>query len=69
VNLPFEPGTADEFIEEIAASLADRPWMSELVAERITGQDYAYGDEFEYGLALVLDGIEAAYDAEVTRRS
>jgi AcrR family transcriptional regulator len=69
VNLPFEPGTADEFIEEIAASLADRPWMTELVAERITGQDYAYGDEFEYGLALVLDGIEAAYDAEVTRRS
>jgi hypothetical protein len=63
VNLPFEPGTADEFIDEIAAALADRPWMAELVAERITGKDYAYGDEFEHGLTLVLDGIEAAFAA------
>ena len=69
VNLPFEPGTADEFIDEIAAALADRPWMAELVAERITGKDYAYGDEFEHGLTLVLDGIEAAFAAEVRGRS
>lgn len=68
VNLPFEPGTADEFIDEIAAALADRPWMAELVAERITGKDYAYGDEFEHGLTLVLDGIEAAFVAEVRGR-
>lgn len=69
VNLPFEPGTADEFIEEIAASLADRPWMREFVAERVTGQDYTYGSEFDHGLALILDGLEAAHDAEVRRRS
>ena len=69
VNLPFEPGTADEFIEEIAVALADHPWMAEFVAERITGKDYAYGDEFDHGLTLVLDGLERRVDAEVRGRS
>ena len=27
---------------------------------------YAYGNEFEFGLELVLDGLEAAHDAEGT---
>lgn len=57
VNLPFKPGTADAFVDEIAASLADHPWLGELVAERVTGQDYSYGDEFEHGLAMVLDAL------------
>jgi AcrR family transcriptional regulator len=62
VNLPFQPGeSADEFIDEIAHALAGHPWMAELVAEQITGRDYAYGQEFEHGLALVLDALEARF--------
>ena len=32
-----------------------------MVAEQIVGRDYAYGDEFDYGLALILDGLEARF--------
>lgn len=69
VNLPFEPGeSAEEFIEEIGLALADHPHLAEMVAEQVVGRAYSYGDEFDYGLALVLDGIETAFAAEVRRR-
>ena len=45
--------------------MAGHPYLSEMVAEHILRGDYSYGDEFDYGLALILDGIEAALGAEV----
>ena len=30
-----------------------------MVQERVVGHDNAYGNEFAYGLDLVLDGLEA----------
>ncbi|WP_374458321.1 TetR/AcrR family transcriptional regulator [Nocardioides sp.] len=62
VNLPFQPGEpAEDFIEELRAVMAEHPHLAEMVAEQVVGRDYAYGDEFDYGLALILDGLEARF--------
>ena len=57
-RLPFEPG---ERVEDFAAGLdlaaAQYPHLVEMVTETVVGQDYDYGDEFEHGLELVLDGL------------
>ncbi|GEK81059.1 TetR/AcrR family transcriptional regulator C-terminal domain-containing protein [Agrococcus baldri] len=59
-QLPFEPGDgADAMIQEMDESLTRFPALAELAAELVTGKDYAYGDEFEWGLELVLDGLAA----------
>jgi len=58
-RLPIEEG---ERMEDFAAELglpAERyPYMVEMVSEMMVGQDYTYGDEFEHGLELILDGLE-----------
>ncbi len=62
LNLPFEPGeSTEEFVEEIRGSLpaAEYPHLVEMISEQVMGRDYAYGDEFEFGLDLILDGLEA----------
>ena len=70
VNLPFEPGEpAEDFVAELGVALADRPHLAEMVAEQVVGRDYRYADEFDYGLTLVLDGIEAAFASELRGRS
>ncbi|MCH1882384.1 TetR/AcrR family transcriptional regulator C-terminal domain-containing protein [Agrococcus sp. ARC_14] len=56
-QLPFEPGGADEMIEEMQLPAEQFPALAELVAELVTGKDYRYADEFEWGLELVLDGF------------
>ena len=69
VNLPFEPGeSADDFVADLGAVLADHPHLAEMVAEQVVGQDYAYGDEFDFGLALVLDGLEQRVPEEIRGR-
>jgi len=49
--------------------LADHPHLAEMVAEQVAGRDYAYGDEFDFGLALVLDGLEQRVPEEIRGRS
>jgi len=67
LNLPFE-GT--ETAEEFASGLSDLldperyPHLVEMIAEQVTGRSYAYGDEFTYGLELILDGLERHRRAE-----
>ncbi|WP_307816590.1 TetR/AcrR family transcriptional regulator C-terminal domain-containing protein [Nocardioides limicola] len=62
VNLPFE---ADETAAEYAAGLgealpaAEFPHLAEMVSHAIA-DGYDYGDEFDFGLHLILDGLEAA---------
>ena len=69
VNLPFQPGeSADDFVDGLGDALADHPHLAEMVATQVVGRDYAYGNEFDYGLALILDGLEARF-GELTGRS
>ena len=62
-SLPFE--TAEE-AAEVGASMFERmpagtyPHLVELTVEHILGPGYDSGDEFEFGLDLVLDGLERA---------
>ena len=64
VNLPFGPGeSADDFVAGLGPLADAHPHLAEMVAEQVVGRDYAYGDEFDYGLALVLDGLEARFAA------
>jgi len=61
LTLPFAPGEdAEAFTEGIAHLLPpDRyPRMNEMVAELVAGHGYDYGDEFGYGLEIILDGLE-----------
>lgn len=59
VNLPFEPGeSTEDFVNSLGDLLHAYPHLAEMVTEQVAGRDYAYGDEFEHGLALVLDGLE-----------
>ncbi|HEX5120445.1 MAG TPA: TetR/AcrR family transcriptional regulator C-terminal domain-containing protein [Pseudonocardiaceae bacterium] len=36
------------------------PHLTELTVEHVLRPGYDYGDEFEYGLDLILDGLERA---------
>ena len=61
LNLPFEAGEdAEGFVEVIRQFLApdEYPHLVELIQEQVVGAAYAYGDEFEFGLDLILDGLE-----------
>ncbi|PZF83457.1 TetR/AcrR family transcriptional regulator [Jiangella anatolica] len=60
LNLPFdEPGGAEELAGDLSAFMpaGEYPYLTEMIAEQVIGRDYAYGDEFGYGLDLILDGL------------
>ena len=60
-NLPFETG---EDLEAIADSIMEQlpvdeyPHFVELTVEHVLKPGYNYGDEFDFGLNLILDGLE-----------
>jgi AcrR family transcriptional regulator len=60
-NLPFD--TAQETAEVAQAIMArfppgEYPHLTELTIEHVLRPGYSYADEFEYGLDLILDGLE-----------
>ena len=61
MNLPFE--TSEE-IADVAQSMLEPfpvneyPNLVEFLNEHVMKPGYDYGDEFEYGLDLILDGLE-----------
>jgi AcrR family transcriptional regulator len=62
-SLPFD--TAEETAEVAQMILkqlpADEyPYLTELTIEHVLQPGYDYGDEFEFGLDLILDGLERA---------
>lgn len=62
-NLPFESGgETAELAEMILAHLSpdEYPHLRALTAEHVLQPGYDYGQEFELGLDLILDGIERA---------
>lgn len=59
-SLPFEPGGGvDALAEEMAVPADVFPRMAAFIEQAIVGRSYDYGDEFAYGLELVLDGLES----------
>jgi AcrR family transcriptional regulator len=61
MNLPFD--TADEAAEVAQGMLEpfpvnEYPNLVEFISEHVMKPGYDYGDEFEYGLDLILDGLE-----------
>jgi AcrR family transcriptional regulator len=62
-GLPFDsPESAaamgQEFLKRFPAD--QFPYLAELTVKHVLREGYDYGDEFEFGLDLVLDGIEQA---------
>lgn len=58
LNLPMaQDEPADDFVAEMGLPAADYPHLAEMVAEQVVGRDYAYADEFEFGLGIILDGL------------
>jgi AcrR family transcriptional regulator len=63
VNLPFDDTDAlEEMVGKIMPDLStdEYPYLAELTTEHVLRPGYAYGDEFDFGLGLVLDGLESA---------
>lgn len=63
VNLPFDDADdLHEVVESIMSQLSpdEYPHLVELTTEHVLQPGYSYGNEFEYGLGLILDGLETA---------
>ncbi|TCM44265.1 TetR/AcrR family transcriptional regulator [Kribbella sp. VKM Ac-2568] len=63
VNLPFdESAVIPEVVESMMLpySPEDYPYLTEFTTEYILQPGYKFGAEFEYGLALLIDSLEAA---------
>ncbi len=58
VNLPFAPGEDAAAFASTIELPADRyPHLTELMTEMLADKDYAFADEFGYGLDLILDAM------------
>lgn len=62
-SLPFD--TADETPHAIQAIMArfatgEYPHLTEIAVEHVLQPGYDYGDEFEFGIELILDGLATA---------
>ena len=65
MNLPFE--TSEEVGEVAQAMLepfpaGEYPHLMEILTDHVMQPGYDYGDEFEYGLDLILDGLAKRHD-------
>ncbi len=60
--LPFDAGTAPEVTEAILAGfpLAGYPHLAEMARDHVLQPGYDFGAEFDFGLDLVLDGLDRA---------
>lgn len=60
VALPFDKDTAPEVAESILSQFPTDayPHLAELANEHVLRPGYDYGDEFEYGLDLILDALD-----------
>ena len=64
-SLPFHtPQETADLAQDILAALpADEyPHLAELTTEQVLRPGYDHGDEFEFGLDLILDGLERTSD-------
>ena len=64
-SLPFDTGEQTaELAEMIMAQLpsSEYPHLTELTVKHVLQPGYDYGDEYEFGLDLILDGLERTLD-------
>ena len=45
------------------------PYLADMATRLVLQPEYAYANEFDFGLRLVLDGIGAAFAAEASASS
>jgi AcrR family transcriptional regulator len=65
-SLPFDtPQQTAELAQDLLARfpLDEYPHLAELTTEHVLQPGYDYGDEFEFGLDLILEGLERAGSA------
>src|ERR1700730_18527703 len=68
LTLPFGNSEGTAGVAEIAGNImegfrpGEYPYLAEMAVDRAMKPGYKYGDEFEYGLDLILDGIERVRD-------
>ena len=63
VSLPFDATTAPELAEKVLAQFPtdEYPHLAELATEHVLQPGYDYsGHEYEFGLDLILDGLEGS---------
>jgi len=71
-NLPF--GTSEE-LEDVADTILQEmpadsyPHLTELMVEHALKPGYAYADEFEFGLELILEGLERSLGERASQAS
>jgi hypothetical protein len=60
LTLPFRNSEIAEVAENITEGFrqGEYPYLAEMAVDRAMKPSYNYGDEFEFGLDLILDGIE-----------
>eukprot|EP01041_Mallomonas_annulata_P018855 gene18855-37963_t len=63
INLPFTEG--DDLAQALDSIMPDGfaelyPSLAELTAEYVRRTGYSYSNEFEFGLGMILDGLERA---------
>jgi AcrR family transcriptional regulator len=67
INLPFQ---TQEETQEVAGEIFTAmpagmyPHLAELAIEHVLKPGYSYGNEFEFGLELILDGLERKLEEE-----
>jgi AcrR family transcriptional regulator len=62
-ELSFVPPDTSEQPETTSPPASDEyPHLAEMATEYVTGPGHDYSDEFEFGLDLILDGLEASRD-------
>jgi AcrR family transcriptional regulator len=69
-TLPFDsPDTVAEVAEQILDQFPTDayPHLAELATQHVLQPGYDYGDEFEFGLDLILDGLERLAATSATR--
>jgi AcrR family transcriptional regulator len=62
LTLPFQDDNVEVKVEEIIGHLSPEqyPHLTELTVEHVLQEGYSYSAEFDFGLALILAGLEAA---------
>jgi AcrR family transcriptional regulator len=59
-SLPFEGEELADLADELIASMAEHfPNLAAFTAQHVLQPGYDFGDSFEFGLAVIIDGLEA----------
>jgi AcrR family transcriptional regulator len=69
LSLPFDNSqnvaeVAGNILQE--STMREFPYLAEMAIDRVMKAGYDYGDEFEFGLDLILDGLKGQQDSAST---